>query len=179
MDGDTENTVSEPPRRLNNIPYNKLIWAVLGLLLLGTGGFLAWQSLSSEPLLPPEITQKITGFTPYFYERRVPGGYTVDQSRVLYDGQVLMIPLTKAGVPSIILTEQQLPQNLPDENVQQNGESVTVTTGKATINNVEGRLVGTLLARQHRTLILLSSPNDTNKDDLKMLLQKLRPISRP
>lgn len=153
----------------------KVLWLVgAGLVVVGVG--LGWYFLARPvALLPASITNRIYGFSLYFYEHNIPGGYNVDASQVIYSGQVLMVPLTKPNAPTIVLTEQPLP-NIPDDNIQQNGEGVTVSTGKATINNIEGRLVGTLIPSDRHTLILLNAPGEANKDDLKVLLQELRPL---
>ena len=156
----------------------KLGLAGLAVSLVGLGWAFGWQTPNKSSLLPRNITQQITSFTPYFYEQQVPSGYIMDQSKVVYKDQILMVPLQKANAATIVLTEQPMPPKLPDEHIQQNGEDVSVDTGKATINDIEGRLVGTLITRDRQTLILLSSVGEAGKDDIKTLLQKLVPTER-
>jgi hypothetical protein len=140
--------------------------AVVGFMLLTKSSF----------LLPASTVQQVTGFTPYFYNGSVPAGYTFDASRITYGSNILMLPLTKSGSATIIMTEQQLPDNLSDQDIQQNGESVTSTVGKASINTIEGRLVGTLIVRDRKTLIILNAPGEASKDDIRALLQGLVPV---
>ena len=126
-------------------------------------------------LLPADIGQQVTGFTPYFYNNRIPAGYALDAARSSYGNKVLMLPLTKSGAATIVMTEQHLPDSLSDEAIQQNGESVASTAGKAAINSIEGRLVGTLIIRDRKTLIIFNAPGEAAKDDIRALLQALVP----
>lgn len=154
-------------------------WWFAGIIVcvLGALVFWGWQWSQPQSLLPTDIAQKIHGFTPYFY-KNVPAGYTVDLKSIVYDNGVLMVPLTKGGGSPIILTEQAVSAKLSAQDLQQNGESVAGTVATATINNVEGRFVGTMLVQNNHTLILMSasSNNDAVKDDLTSLLRGLQTI---
>ncbi len=146
---------------------------------LDVGGVAVWRlHIHPQSLLPAEVAGRVSGFPLYFYSRRIPGGYGLDAGRVSSNEGVLIMPLTKLGGPAITLTEQAMPAKLSDDELQQNGDKVSGTAGPATINDIEGRLVGTMLATQagQRVLILINAPGSADKADLTALLQGLRPV---
>lgn len=158
----------------------KKLRLLIGSLLLftaltATGAFI-WIQRPATSLLPALIAQKTTTFTPYFYFDKIPAGYSLDTIHISFDDDVLIMPLKKAGSPPIILTEQAIADNLSQEEVQKNGEAISGTASPATINKVEGRLVGTMFASDHKTLILLTTATNTNEDDLMALLRELKPL---
>jgi len=148
-----------------------IIGCVLGLLAI-----FVWQSSQPKSLLPADVAQKIHGFTPYFY-KSIPAGYTADLKHLVYDNGVLMVSLTKDGGSPVVLTEQAA-TNLSTQDLQQNGEPVQNTAASASINDVEGRFVGTMYAKNDHTLILLTSTSNTDaaKSDITLLLRALQPL---
>jgi hypothetical protein len=147
------------------------------LALLIAGGLFSWFGRGQpNGLLPAGLTKHITSFTPYFFKSNIPAGYAVDTGHTQYSEGTLFITLTKAGQPSLVLTEQPMPSNLTDQDIQQNSSSIKNTSDPATINDIEGRLVGTMVARARNTLILLNAPGNASKDDLTVLLQGLEPL---
>lgn len=161
-----------------DMPHHNRFKSVLlligvGLLLLATGWLLAWQLTKSPTLLPAATTQQITGFTPYFYNNSVPAGYTFDPAALRFTNGILVATLTKQGAPSITMTQQRLPADLTDDAIQQNAETVATNVGKASINTIEGRLLGSFIVRDRNTLILFNCSGDANKDDIRALLQNL------
>jgi hypothetical protein len=159
----------------------KVWYVVAGVLVLVTVlavAFVVWRPFTkqSPSLLPASILQQITGFTPYFYTDQIPAGYAFDSSKIVFDGRVLLVPLTKPNEPGVVLSEQAFPSKLTDQDLQQNGEPVRFTAGTASINTIEGRLVGTLIPNDRKTLVLISSQSDQIKDDLTTLLQQLQPL---
>jgi len=153
-------------------------WWVGGIVgcALGALAIFVWQSGQPKSLLPAGVAQKIHGFSPYFY-KNIPAGYTADLKHLVYDNGVLMVSLTKDGASPIVLTEQAA-ANLSADDLQQNGEPVQNTVAAASINNVEGRFVGTMFAKNEHTLILLTSTsnNDAAKSDITALLRGLQPL---
>src|SRR5262249_3459271 len=139
-----------------------------------------WKLRQPSSLLPADLVAQVNNFTPYFYPKKIPAGYSLDKTKASFSGGVLIMPLTKTGSPTIVINEQQIPLTLSDEQVQQNSEKVAGTLGTASINSIEGRLVGTMVvsASNHRTLILLNASGDADKADLTALLQGLRSMKR-
>lgn len=137
-------------------------------------GVVYFRTNKTDLLLPDSVTAQIKDFDVYFYSGSIPAGYSLNKSLVKFEGGVLMARLDKQGGPSVTLTEQMLPAKLTDQEIQQNGTTIHDTAGPATINDVEGRLVGTLISPNRKTLVLLNSPGDTSKTDLTLLLQGLR-----
>lgn len=154
-------------------------WWMAGIVgcILVLLGILAWQSSQSQSLLPANIAQKIHGFTPYFY-KKFPAGYTADLKRIVYDNGVLMVSLTKDGGSPVVITEQAISANLSMQSLQQNGEAVQNTAAPASINDVEDRFVGTMIAQNDHTLILITatSNDDAVKSDITLLLRGLQPL---
>ena len=153
------------------------------IILAGLGGgvWAIWNAhRQPETLLPAALLQQAHGFTPYFYAGQIPAEYTLDTSKATIDQGVLIMPLTSAGKPSIVLTEQSAPSSVSQQDLQQNGDKVDGTIAPATINDIEGRLLGTMIVadKQGHTLILLNALGNANKADLTDLLQGLRPTKR-
>jgi hypothetical protein len=158
----------------------KLRWLVLALLaLLALGGFVAlfWRLETPKPL-PTSVLKSITGFTPYFYAREIPAGYSVDTAHIVSSADLLIVTLISPGAPSIVLTEQPTDTSLTTEKLQGEGERVDVgnVADFATVNKVEGRLVGVVITRDPKTLVILNTSSADAKDALVSLLRSLKPV---
>jgi hypothetical protein len=164
----------EETKRIRSVPK---AWLLNGIgvcaLLLAIIGLLTWQLLKPAPLLPKSLTSQVTTFTPYFYTGKIPAGYTLDTAHASYSQGVLMLPLTKNGSPTVILAEQYGTQI---KNLHEGGDKVENTNDPASINSVEGRMVGVMDASAHHTLIIFNAPSGVDKDDLTALLQALKPL---
>jgi hypothetical protein len=166
----------------NGLSLNTTRTVIKRRLLIGVGcavivfvGVILWQVMAPKPLLPNSILSQLHNFSPYFYFDRVPAGYTVDIAHANANGGLLFVPLTKQGSPTIVLTEQQMPTKLTNQDIQQGGKKVESVEGSATVNSIEGRQVGTLITSR-KTLILLNGPEDTSMDDLAELLRGLKAL---
>jgi hypothetical protein len=150
--------------------------AAAAVIIAVVVGF-AWHSIFRSSPLPSWITAQSVGFAPYFFTGRIPAYYKIDTAHITYSQGLLFIPLTKPGQPTITITEQGMPQTLSISDIQQNSEAVDVAGGSASINTIEGRLVGTFINADHKTLVVLSSTDsEINKDDLRLLLQGLQVV---
>ena len=148
---------------------------------LGGGTWAIWNAhRQPATLLPAAMVQQVHDFTPYFYTGQIPAGYTLDTSKASLDQGVLIMPLTNAGKPSVVLTEESMPSSVSQQDLQQNGSKIAGTIAPATINDIEGRLLGTMIVanKRGRTLILLNAPGNTDKADLTVLLQGLGVATR-
>jgi hypothetical protein len=145
---------------------------------IGTSLLLFWRLQSPSSLLPATATRQVSGFTPYFYKRSIPAGYQFDASQIQYSAGVLIVPLTKAGSPRLVITEQPLPKDLSEKNLaQDNSTRVKNAAASAYIHSVEGRWVGVMPVSGTKTLILLNSTSaEMDKDDLSALLQGLQAV---
>ena len=158
----------------------KLRWLVLMLATFGAlVGFVAlfWH-LAAHSLLPVPVLKNITGFTPYFYAKEIPAGYSVDTAHIVSSANLLIVTLTGPSGPAIVLTEQPADASLTAEKLQGQGERVDVgsVADFATVNNVEGRLVGVLITRKPKTLVILNTSSQDAKDTVVGLLRALKPI---
>lgn len=128
-------------------------------------------------LLPKDISSQSQNFEVYFYAHSIPAGYSVDQKHATYNQGVIFVPLIK-GKDTITLSEQAMPSELSPKALQQNGEVVDRVIGEATINKVEGRLVGTFISPDGKTLALLTTDDDSDssKSILELLLRDLQHI---
>jgi len=165
---------AEKKRRIGG----RMRWMLImgALVALSAAGVLTWRlTRPASSLLPASITKQVTSFTPYFYFNSIPADYTLDITHASVRDDVMFVPLTRAGSSQVVLTEQLLPSTLHRDDVQQNGNPVDNTLGTATVNNIEGRQLGTMIVG--KTLILLSGSTDTSKEDLIKLLQGLKPLS--
>jgi hypothetical protein len=156
-------------------------WLLIGtgvVVVLACGGLGAWwRFIRAVPLLPPAIVSQIHDFTPYFYFHHVSGGYTIDKAHISFESNILMVPLTGPNSSTtVVLTEQSMPPKLSAQDIQFNGTGVDGTIYPATINEIEGRLVGTMIDAKHRTLILISAPEGVGREDISLLLQGLKPL---
>lgn len=168
-----------PVRRIRNFATLRGIVIGAAVVVLALGVVLAGR-LAARPqatsLLPPSIIAQIKSFTPYFYTDAVPAGYSMKTTQISFERDVLIVPLNSPNGPPLVLSEQAMPGNLTPEAVQQNGSPVSTSVGKATINDIEGRLVGTLIPTDKRTLILISGAEKADKNALTSLLQQLKPV---
>lgn len=157
--------------------YRYRLWLIgVGVALCLGGAGLWWWQTQNALLLPSTIMQKINGFTPYFYVTNIPAGYTVDQKTMVYENGVLMVPLAKKDSPNVVITEQAMPTRVTKEELQKNGKAVSETAQPATINDIEGHLVGTMVDAGNHTLVMINSPSESNNADITLLLQGLRPL---
>jgi|GEM_PF-2411208 len=150
-------------------------FVIVAALLIGAG-FWVWQAMQPKSLMPKDISSQITTFTPYFYFDEVPAGYKLSKSRMEKEFGVALFSLTKLGRPAITMSEQPLSSGLDPNQLLKGGESVRGAAQPATINSVEGRYVGIMVDTSNKTMILLNTTNDAEKEDLKDLLRGLKPV---
>jgi hypothetical protein len=124
-------------------------------------------------LLPKRIADQAQ-FTPYFYFDTIPAGYAIGTTQT--DEGVIMVSLVKKDSPTIVLTEQSLPEKLDVSSLQRNEDKIKGTKAPATISKVGERLVGTMIDKNNGVLVLLSETGGTNKNDLSTMLKSLRLI---
>lgn len=180
MDETGRSTNNDVAHRKRWWPYGASIAVASCIAAAVTLALVTNHKHSYASLLPERIATQATTFDPYFYRNKIPAGYTFDDSRISFDQGVLIVPLAKPGSPAITLTEQAAPANVTAENLQQNGARVSGTAAPATINDIEGRLLGTMIVstQQGRTLVLLNAPGNADKADLTALLQGLSVTTR-
>jgi hypothetical protein len=143
-------------------------------LTIAVAGLVFWgKHQKTASLLPKQIADQAQ-FTPYFYFDTIPAGYTIGTTQT--DGGVIMVSLVKKDSPTIVLTEQSLPEKLDVSSLQRNEDKIKGTEAPATINKVGERLVGTMIDKKNSVLVLLSVPGDTSKNDLSTMLKNLRLI---
>jgi hypothetical protein len=123
------------------------------------------------------IVGPVSGFTPYFFPDQIPDQYTVNKDHSLFSGQLLQITLEKVSGSVLTLTEQTLPSGLSARTLLSGGSQIKGAVGPATINAVDGRLVGTLLPSDHATLVLITGPQSASLNDISDLIRALRPSS--
>lgn len=172
-----EDHPGKPVQRRGHRRRNLL--TIAGVFLLIGGGVILGVYLranQNRSLLPARVVQQARDFTPYFYLNSIPAGYALDTTHISTDAGILIVPLTSQGRPTIVLTEQRLPDNAAHLGIQDNGQKVTGTNAPATINDVEGRLVGTMVVDSQKTLIFLNAPGNADKGDITALLRGLQPI---
>jgi hypothetical protein len=171
----TEISEAKPARTKKS--KKKLLFGslILAAVLIGAG-FWTWHAMQPKSLMPKDISSQITTFTPYFYFDEVPAGYELSKSRVEKEFGVALFSLTKLGRPAVTLSEQPLSSGLDPNQLLKGGESVRGAAQPATINSVEGRYVGIMVDTKSKTMILLNTTNDAEKEDLKDLLKGLKPV---
>jgi hypothetical protein len=178
---DSTGITDEPKvRRLNTARRRRAVLsAAVVVLVLGISlaSYLAIRPRTA-PLLPVNIIAQVSGFTPYFYSGTIPAGFTAKTADISYEQGILLIPLVHPSGTNLVITEQSLPADVTPESIQQNGTPVKTHIGNATINDIEGRLVGTLIPSDKRTLILITATDKSNKPALTSLLQQLTPIRK-
>lgn len=125
----------------------------------------------SASLMPKQLANMVQ-YTPYFYFGTIPRGYAVGTTQT--DGEVIMISLVKKDKPTIVLTEQALPEDFDANSLQKDGNRVEGTKAPATISQITGRLVGTMIDNKNNVLVLLNTTSSSDKEDLSALLSGLR-----
>jgi hypothetical protein len=154
-------------------------WVIVSLLVIGliTGGFAFWKANQSSSLLPANIAKNITDFTPYFFFEQIPNGYSLNTSAISFDGDIAIMPLTNPDKPTVVLTEQPLPDNLSSDLLRQDdSQQVKDTASPAIINKIEGRVVGIMTSKSNKLLLLINAPADMPTEDMAKFLQNLKPI---
>lgn len=149
---------------------------LLFILIIAGASFAGYVTQQPRPLLSTDITSRVSDFTPYFYNDEIPAGYAIDEARITANSDLLIIPLAKDSDTTIVVTEQPMPPNLTEEQLLQNGNKVEGASNPAVFSKVEGRVVGTMVAQNHKTLILLNAPDNVSEDDVIALLKNLRPL---
>ncbi len=165
------------PEKVVAIKVRWLIAAALALPALVGFVVLFWR-LETPPLLPQPTLKNVTGFTPFFYTKEIPAGYSVNTNHIVSSPSLLIVTLTSPGGPDIVLTEQPADASLTAEKLQGEGERVDVgnVADFATVNNVEGRMVGVLITRKPKTLVILNTSSQDSKDIVISLLRALKPV---
>jgi hypothetical protein len=149
--------------------------AAVGTLVLDVGA-VAWIQTHPGSLLPASMVRKLAGVQAYTFFGKAPAGYQIDKAHVTVDNNVLLVPLTGADGTRAVMTEQAIPERLTPEDILQGGDAVQGAIGKATINDMQVRLVGTMISPDHKTMVLITASQGTSKDDLAALLRGLRPV---
>jgi hypothetical protein len=124
-------------------------------------------------VLPADITDKITTFTPYQPEL-LPAGLHVEQSSVNFDGNRLVFRLSKPGV-SMVITEQPTPPGLASRTYP--SEKIDGVDGTAYLSRDHTRTFATLFATgrgNKPTMILINTNDPFTSDDIKDLVRSFR-----
>lgn len=136
-----------------------------------------WKPNQSHSLLPATVAKQITNFTPYFFFDKIPDSYSLDEKNISFDDGVVIMSLTKPHNPTLVLTEQTLPTNLPPNLLQEkDSEKVKNTAAPAIINKVEGRFVGIMTSQEHELLLIINAPGNMRTEDISSFLQALKPV---
>jgi len=148
----------------------------IAVVLLAVGAFLIWRTMQPKSLMPKDIKSQITAFQPYFYYDEVPAGYKLADTQLDKEFGVVLFSLTKLGRPAVSISEQPLSSSLDPNQLLKGGESVRGAELPATINSVEGRYVGIMVDTERKTMILLNTTSEAEKQDLQDLLKGLKPV---
>lgn len=152
-----------------------MIFTLLTLIAITVFGFIALvrTTSNSASLLPQSVLQEVS-FTPYFYQSTIPQGYFFSESDVTYSKGVLSIRLAKTGSPDITISQQAMPQHLKSEDVLFGNQKLQVSFGVGTINQVEGRLLGSIVTNDPQpVLILINSQSAENQPIVTALAEAL------
>lgn len=174
----------KPKKELKEFSFHQRTTKLIGSLLAGAAavtllmaGLYFWQvGQMSRQLLPEAITAPIKTFTPYFYLDSIPHGYAVDKGNINLTANLLSVPLTKSGAPTIAVTEQPLAPQLSIDDIKKNATEVKGGPAVAYVNAVEGRLVGVMPVQSTKTMVLLNAPDSVSKDDFYDFIKSLHSL---
>lgn len=152
----------------------KKAWLTLGILGLSglMVGALSLRVLQDQPpTLPSSIVEQAT-FPPYFYKGTIPGDFRLRRDTVSYTRGVLIFKLVNKQGKEAVFTEQALPDQLRTSSIQ-GTEEVPGTPGKATISYGGSRIVGTLITKDRRTMIVVNAERTLETDTMGDLLRAM------
>lgn len=158
-----------------------LAWAALGILIICLATYvvtLPTASHSSEPHTQETLAQ-IKDFSPYFFSNSDTAlGFRLASNGITYSDSVLFIGLVNAANLNVAITEQPLPATLANSNDVIGDEPVTGVNGVAAIAHIGGRITGSMISQDHRTLITLTCPIAVGSNTLMDLMRALSPITK-
>lgn len=147
------------------------------VVVIGTIGIVGWNDASTPPSLLPDATITQMEFTPYFYRSDIPFGYSATPANMSYSRGLLSVRLTKPNSPDITISQQKLPNQLRPEDVLAAEKKLDVPFGVGTINQVEGRLLGSIVTDDPQPiLILISSQSSENQAIVIALTEALTKV---
>lgn len=137
-------------------------------------GIVGWNhSATPKSSLPRSITSQMD-FTPYFFSSDIPLGYSAKPADIAYSRGLLSVRLTKANSPDVTISQQKLPTQLRPEDVLTAEKKLDVPFGVGTINQVEGRLLASIVTNDPQpVLILISSQSSENQAIVEALAEVL------
>ena len=147
-----------------------IIIAVVALLITKP-----WHK-TTDGLLPNSVRESVS-FTPYFYSKEIPGGFSIKspEKDTQVGAGVLQIRLTNDVGQTVIIAEQAMPADLKNRAVQ-GDEAVEGAPGSAALTFVEGRTTGTLLTKDKEAMVIINTADKIEADKIKDLLRGLEPI---
>lgn len=154
----------------------KWVFAVAIITFLVVGFIVLSSSRSSESSLPnPTVDQASKFMTVYYYTGPPPYDFELEQSSVSLSGAFLTFKIKNDRRQSIVFTQQPLPSDLHNSTVQ-SGEKVEGAPGSATVTFKEGRVIGTLLSNDKKTMVVANSSDGIESSTMMDLMRNLKPL---
>lgn len=166
---------TDQPRKSAAVYMPKTIIAGLVVTIILTASGVWWWSQSHQPvsLLPATISEQVP-FVTYFFNGSIPNGYSFTPDGVVYSQGLLSVALSKPGSQTITVSQQALPSSLKQSDLLSSNQKVSTPIGQATINDVDGRYLGSIVTNDvSPTLILVSSVDTGNQNDIIALMKAL------
>ena len=151
-----------------------LIGSTVTLIILGIGLLILRHSQTSKAL-PNSIVSQVNGFKVYFFDQPLPDTLKLDAKTAHYNGGLLTFNLRNKSDQLVTVSEQALPTDLTNA-TPEGVTKVDSPTGKGVVAIRDSRTIGTVLTKDHQTLILLNGPSSISTDTFKDLIQNLRPL---
>jgi len=133
-----------------------------------------WSRLSGY--LPEGIATQITTFMPYYFEKAMPKGLSVDSKNLDYSDGVLFFVVKNQFNDTVVVSEQALPPEFASTRPQ-GDQTVTGVDGVASVSNRDGHTTGTFITKQNpKALISLNASGSVDVSTLKKIMQALKAI---
>lgn len=164
--------VAKPSKRPTHVAIGLVVTAALVVI-----GVAAWSAIAAQKSSLPAAILKQVQFAPYFYTADIPMGYASKPSDIIYSKGVLSTRLTKPGSPDVTISQQTMPKELRPEDVLTGNRKLNIPFGVGTLNQVEGRWLGSIVTNDPQpVLILISSQSSENEPVVTTLAEALSKV---
>jgi len=149
-----------------------VVFGCLGLVAVKVFG----EKSKLGPSLPASVVQQ-AAFPIFYYPHDLPGNLRLVTESVQYDNGYLFFQLTDPDntQTTVTVTEQRLPSSL-STSIIQGKEKVEGTENNATISFDGSRMIGYMISKDKKTLVVMNAANGIELDTFKDLLRLLKPI---
>lgn len=144
------------------------------ILLLGAGIYMFFAQ-SAPNGLSADLKQQITGFTAYYPSKQsLPAGYALQAESAKFQSDTLLFSVAIPGGGTMHISEQPLPEEFLRTQNFLGKDTVSTPLGPAAISYIGERTSAFLITKDRSTLIIASTNDPVDKDQVRAVLAGLR-----